>query len=196
MFLIRRPSPALIERVLDEQRARPFSYPEPGMSRSAAGPAGYPRNHHETRLGSGEETFLRAVDAVRSWAMYDLPWTYVHPAQPPVVEGTVFATIVSHLGFWSINPCRIVYVDDTDTPPLRTFAFAIGTLPLHSESGEERFQVQWDRSTGEVRFEIVAYARARHWMARLGGPFVGILQRRFGHAALAAVQARVGPPVD
>ena len=158
------------------------------MTRSAMGPAGYPRNHHETRLGHGEETFLRAVEALRSWAMYDLPWTYVHPAAPPVVEGTVFATIVSHLGFWSINPCRIVYVDDTDTPAMRTFAFAIGTLPLHSETGEERFQVQWDRSTGEVRFDILAYARAWHWMARLGGPFVGILQRRFGRGALATVQ--------
>jgi len=194
MFLIRRPSPALIERVLDEQRTRPLTYPMPGMTRSATGPSGYPRNHHETRLGQGEETFLRAIEAVRGWAMYDLPWTYVHPAAPHVVEGTVFATIVSHLGFWSINPCRIVYVDDTDTTEMRTFAFAIGTLPLHSEAGEERFQVQWDRSTDEVRFEIVAYARAWHWMARLGGPFVGVLQRRFGRQALAAVQARVDDP--
>lgn len=191
MFLIRHPSPVLIERVLDEQRSEPLSYPTPGMTRSASGPDGYPRNHHETRLGYGGETYLRGVEAVQIWAMYDLPWTYVHPARPPVAAGTAFATIVSHLGFWSINPCRIVYVHETDTPALRTFAFALGTLPLHSETGEERFQVQWDRSTDEVRFEILAYARAQHWMARLSGPFVGILQRRFGRGALAAVQARV-----
>lgn len=193
MFVIRRPSPALIERVLAREN-QGLTYPKPGMTASGEAPAGYPRNHHETRLGSGEETFVRAVDALRSWAMYDLPWTYVHPAQPPVAPRTVFATIVSHLGFWSINPCRIVYVDDTDTPTMRTFAFAIGTLPLHSETGEERFQVQWDRSTDVVRFEILAYARAWHWMARLGGPVVGILQRRFGRQALAAVQAAVDGP--
>lgn len=190
MFVIRRPSPELIERVLDEQQTAALSYPDVGMTESVETPDGYPRNHHVTRLGSGEETFLRAVDAVRSWAMYDLPWTYVHPA-PPVETGAQFATIVSHLGFWSINPCRVVYVRDTDTPAVRTFAFAIGTLPLHSEAGEERFSVRWDHSSDIVSFEILAYARAWHWMARLGGPFVGILQRRFGRGALAAVQARV-----
>lgn len=190
MFVIRRPSPALIERVLARQN-QGLTYPEPGMTTSARTPEGYPRNHHETRLGSGEETFLRAAAAVRSWAMYDLPWTYLHPARPAVVTGTRFATIVSHLGFWSVNPCRIVYVHEADTSAVRTFAFAIGTLPLHSETGEERFQVQWDRSTDVVRFEIVAYARAWHWMARLSGPFVRILQRRFGRQALAAVRATV-----
>jgi uncharacterized protein (UPF0548 family) len=193
MFVIRRPSAALIERVLARE-GQALTYPRPGMTAAAEAPDGYPRNHHVTRLGSGEETYLRAVDAVRSWAMYDLPWTYLHPAMPRVETGTPFATIVSHLGFWSINPCRVVYVDDTDTPAIRTFAFAIGTLPLHSETGEERFSVQWDRSSDEVRFEILAYARAWHWMARLSGPFVGILQRRFGRAALAAVQARADVP--
>lgn len=190
MFVIPRPSAALIERVLAREN-QGLSYPCPGMTASAQTPLGYPRNHHVTPLGHGEETFLRAVAAVRSWAMYDLPWTYLHPARPPIVTGTTFATIVSHLGFWSVNPCRIVYVDEVDTPELRTFAFAIGTLPMHSETGEERFSVQWDRATDVVRFEILAYARAWHWMARLSGPFVGILQRRFGRGALAAVRARV-----
>jgi uncharacterized protein (UPF0548 family) len=193
MFVIRRPSAALIERVLAREN-QGLTYREPGMTASVEPPDGYPRNHHVTRLGSGEETFLRAVAAVRSWAMYDLPWTYLHPARPPVVAGTDFATIVSHLGFWSVNPCRIVYVDEVATPGLRSLAFAIGTLPLHSETGEERFSVQWDRATGVVSFEILAYARAWHWMARLSGPFVGILQRRFGRAALAAMQAAVDGP--
>lgn len=193
MFVIRRPSPTLIERVLTREN-QGLSYPAPGMTASLEKPDGYPRNYHETRLGSGEETFLRGVAAVRSWAMYDLPWTYLHPARPPVQTGSSFATIVSHLGFWSINPCRVVYVHEKDTPASRTFAFAIGTLPLHSETGEERFMVQWNRSTDVVRFEILAYARAWHWMARLSGPFVGILQRRFGRAALAAVRAKIERP--
>ena len=190
MFLLRRPSLALKDRILDAQRHQPLSYPNAGMTRGAQ-PPGFPRNHHEARLGSGEATYLRAVAALRGWAMYDLPWTAVHPPEAPVQEGTVLATVIHHLGFWSINPCRIVYLDERDTPAHRTFSFALGTLPLHSETGEERFLVEWNRSTDEVRFEILAYAGAFHWMARLGAPYVGMLQRRFGRAAIEAVRARV-----
>ncbi len=190
MFLPRRPSAALIERVLATQRTAPLSYPEAGMTR-AADPRGYPTNHHTAVLGSGPEVYARAVAAVRGWAMYDLPWTEVRPPGAPVAEGTVFAAVVRHLGFWSINTCRVVYVDEEATPERSAFTFAIGTLPLHSEVGEERFRVEWSRATGEVSFEILAYAAARHWMARLGGPYVRHLQRRFGRAALEAVRARV-----
>lgn len=190
MFLLRRPDPARIDRILDDQRPRPLSYPRPGMTRSAQ-PPDFPRNHHEAVLGRGEPAFLRAVDALKTWAMYDLPWTHVHPPRAPVAEGSVLATVIHHLGFWSVNPCRVVYVDERDTATHRTFSFALGTLPLHSEIGEERFLVEWNRSTDEVRFEILASAGAWHWMAKLGGPYVGMLQRRFGRAAIAAVRARV-----
>lgn len=190
MFLPRRPSAALIARVLATQHSAPLSYAEAGMTRSAD-TRGYPRNHHEAVVGTGSDVYLRAVAAVRGWAMYDLPFTELHPPGAPVVEGAVVATVVRHLGFWSINPCRVVYVDEEETPALRAFSFAIGTLPLHSERGEERFRVEWNRASGEVRFEILAYAAARHWMARLSGPYVHHLQRRFGRAALQAVRARV-----
>ena len=160
------------------------------MTRSADA-HGFPRNHHRTRLGSGAETYARAVAAVQDWAMYDMPWAEVYPAGTPVRTGSVLATVIHHLGFWSINPCRVVYVDERDTAPLRTFAFAIGTLPLHSERGEERFLVEWDRTRDVVHFEILAYAGPRHWMARLGAPYVYILQRRFGQQALRAVTARI-----
>jgi uncharacterized protein (UPF0548 family) len=194
MFLLRRPTPALLDRVLDAQRTEPFSYPRPGMTRGER-PAAYPLNHHRAELGHGEDTYLRAVAALRRWAMYDMPWTTVYPAATRVVEGAVFAAIVHHLGFWSANPCRVVYVDEADGPARRSFAFAIGTLPAHSETGEERFSVEWDRASDVVRFEILAYAGAWHWMARMGGPYVGILQRRFGRAAIEAVRAEVTPGV-
>jgi len=186
MFLPRRPSPALVARVLATQSSAPLSYAEAGLTRSADA-HGYPRNHHVAVLGSGSDVYRRAVAAVRAWAMYDLPWTEIHPPGTPVVEGAVFATLVRHLGFWSINPCRVVYVDEEES----AFSFGIGTLPLHSERGEERFRVEWNRASGEVRFEILAYAAARHWMARLSGPYVHHLQRRFGRAALEAVRLSV-----
>jgi uncharacterized protein (UPF0548 family) len=188
MFLPRRPSAAHVSRVLATQRTAPLSYAEAGMTRSADS-RGYPRNHHETVLGSGSDVYLRAVAAVRGWAMYDLPWTEIHPPGTPVAEGAVVATVVRHLGFWSINPCRVVYAEEEETPALRAFSFALGTLPLHSERGEERFRVEWNRASGEVRFEVLASAAARLWRAGLSGPYVHHLQGRFGRAALEAVRA-------
>lgn len=190
MFLLRRPSPALIERVLAAERPAPLSYPDAGITRTG-GARGYGVNRHELRLGAGAEVYARAVAAARSWAMYDLPWTHVVPPGTPAEPGAVFATVVHHLGFWSINPCRVVYVDEQETEEARTFAFAIGTLPRHSERGEERFTVEWKRADGSVRFEILSYAGARHWMARIGVRYVRVLQARFGRAALQAVRARV-----
>lgn len=187
MFLLRRPTPAQIDRVLASQRDAPLTYADPGRTRAG------PRrrlfvNHHEAEMGSGEDAFRRAVAAVKGWAMYDLPWTAVHPPAAPVAEGAVLATVIHHLGFWSINPCRVVYVEEEE----RRFAFALGTLPLHSENGEERFLVEWDAATDRVRFEILGYAGPRHWLAWLGTPYVPFLQRVFGRAALAAVRARAG----
>lgn len=190
MFLLRRPTTALIGRILDAQRSAPLSYPDAGVTRGGD-VHGYARNHHQACVGSGRDAYLRAVAAVQGWAMYDLPWTQVHPAETPVQAGATFATVVHHLGFWSINPCRIVYVDEQETASFRRFAFGIGTLPLHSERGEERFLVEWDRKNDAVRFEILAYAGPQHWMARVGGRYVRILQRRFGREALLAVAARV-----
>lgn len=194
MFLLRQPSPADLERTLHAQDSEPLSYPDPGVTRLSEAP-GYARNQHQAILGSGADVYLRAVGAMRRWAMYALPWTHVYPPGAPVQEGSVLATVVHHLGFWSVNPCRVVYVDEQQSPAARSFAFAIGTLPLHSEHGEERFRVEWDRERDQVRFEILAYANPEHWMARMGAPYVRLLQRRFGREALRAVKAEVANTV-
>lgn len=186
MFLLRRPSDALLARILADQRDAPLSYPDAGRTRRGVYRAFF-RNLHEAEMGSGAEVFRRAVDAVRSWAMYDLPWTRVYPADAPVAAGTNLHTVIHHLGFWSVNPGRVVYVEES---PGR-FAFGLGTLPLHSERGEERFLVEHDAATDRVRFQILGYAGPHNWLAWLGTPYVPYLQRVFGRAALAAVRARV-----
>ena len=74
LILLREPSDAYIERFLEEQRSLPFSYPEVGASREGA-PPGYPVNHHRGRLGTGQQTFARAIQAIRGWKMYETGWT-------------------------------------------------------------------------------------------------------------------------
>jgi uncharacterized protein (UPF0548 family) len=67
------------------------------------------------------------------------------------------------------------------------FGFAYGTLPEHAESGEERFLIEWDRGENSVWYDILAFSRPRHWLARLGYPLTRRLQARFRRDSAAAM---------
>ena len=97
VILLREPSDRRIRRFLDEQRSLPFSYPEAGASRGGA-PPGYPVNHHRGRLGTGQEAFARAIEALWRWKMYELGWTMICWPDAPVAEGTVVGVLGRHLG--------------------------------------------------------------------------------------------------
>jgi uncharacterized protein (UPF0548 family) len=179
MFLIGKPSDAEINDFIAAQTHLTLSYPEVGETRNYAAPGGYPINHLREKLGEGEETYQKAVEALRSWQMYATDWTEIRPKNAPIENGEIVVMLVNHLGFWSLNPCRIVYSIDEETPQLCRNAFAIGTLPAHSEAGEERFTIEWHRQTDEVYYELYAFARAHNWLAKIGFPFVPLFQKRF-----------------
>jgi uncharacterized protein (UPF0548 family) len=69
--------------------------------------------------------------------------------------------------------------------------FAYGTLPGHAESGEERFLVEWDRTTDAVHYDILAFSRPRHPLARLGYPLTRRVQRRFARDSATAMRRAV-----
>ena len=96
-----------------------------------------------------------------------------------------------HFGLWSLNACRIAYTIEEEGPPLERYGFAFGTLPSHVERGEERFTVEWDRTDDSVWYEVFAFARPAHPLARVGPPFVRLVQRRFAAASLRAMVAAV-----
>jgi uncharacterized protein (UPF0548 family) len=187
MFLLERPSSLVIDRILAEQRGQPLTYREVGVTRNG-GTSILRRTQYRTRVGTGERDYVRAVAAMQSWRMYANGWTEIHPSGVAPEPDAVFATVVQHLGIWSVNPCRVIYVEQ-DTSDARMTAFAIGTLPKHAERGEERFQVEWKRSDDSVWFEILAYAEPQHWLAVLGTPYVLHLQREFAKQALVLMQA-------
>ena len=93
------------------------------------------------------------------------------------------------MGMWWSIACRIVYVID-EQHPVRRFGFAYGTLPGHAESGEERFLVEMDEN-GAVWFDILAFSRSRHVLARIGNPIVRRLQKRFGRESAARMKSVV-----
>jgi uncharacterized protein (UPF0548 family) len=100
--------------------------------------------------------------------------------------------VIKHFGFWSLNCCKIVYVIDEDGP-IRRFGFAYGTLPEHAEQGEERFGVEWVRSSDLVRYEIFSFSRPANLAAKIAYPLVRGLQNRFLRHSLAAMVNAVRP---
>ena len=123
--------------------------------------------------------------------MYETGWTKLCWPDAPITAGTVVGVLVRHFGLWSLNACRIVYVIEEEASPLRRYGFAFGTLPGHVERGEERFTVEWHRADDSVFYEVFAFARPAHPLARAGPPFVQLVHRRFAAASLRAMVAAV-----
>ena len=190
VILLRKPTDARIGRFLDDQRSLPFSYPEVGASRDGA-PPGYPINHHRGRLGAGLDTFTRSADAIRRWKMYELGWTKLCWPDAPIAEGTTVAVLARHFGIWSLNACRIAYTIDEETPTLKRYGFAFGTLPEHVEQGEERFTVEWHKADDSVWYEVFAFARPGSALAKASYPLVRLIQKRFAVGSLRSMAAAV-----
>ncbi len=177
MFLFRKPPPASIQTFIASQHREAFSYPEVGATRHGV-PAGYTVDHNRVRLGAGEEVFESAVAAFRRWEMFRLGWVELCWPDAPIETGTTVAILARHLGFWSLHAARIVYRVDEDGP-VRRYGFAYGTLTEHGERGEERFTVGWNRADDSVWYELYAFSRPRHWLAKLGYPVTRWYQKRF-----------------
>lgn len=195
MFFLRRPDDAAVARLLAEQAGAPFSYAEVGATRDADdAPPGYFANRGRARLGAGEAAFRRAVEALRRWAQYDMEWVEVAPPGASLEPGTVVGVLVRHYGFWSLNPCRVVYAIDEETAEGRRFGFGYGTLPAHGEAGEERFTVTWRAADDAVEYELFSFSRPGHPgppLARLGLPLARPLQRRFARESPRAMRRAV-----
>ncbi|MBC8030339.1 MAG: DUF1990 domain-containing protein [Pyrinomonadaceae bacterium] len=184
MFLLRRPTPETIRRFIASQSDLPFSYSQIGATRTEP-PAGFIVDHNRIRIGSGQESYEQAVAALRSWKQFDLGWVSVVPPGLPVKVGTTVAVQAKTLGVWSLSACRIVYVIEEDDD-VKKFGFAYGTLPDHVESGEERFTIEW-RTDGSVWYDILAFSRPQHPLARRGRPLVRRWQKQFARDSLAAM---------
>ncbi|MGC0773830.1 MAG: DUF1990 domain-containing protein [Candidatus Acidiferrum sp.] len=191
MFRLSRPPRSSIDRFISAQRDQTFSYAEVGASRQQA-PKSYTVDHNRINLGQGIDIFDRAKRAIQRWQMFDMAWISLCWPDTPIVPGATVAVVVSHLGFWSINACRIIYVVDEHDSPER-FGFAYGTLPDHGEIGEERFTVEFNPDDQTVWYDLYAFSRPTP-LARLAYPFVRRLQNRFARDSKAAMQKAVQSP--
>lgn len=173
-------------RVFSRLSKRPTILLPRGRRFQGQAPAGYNVDHNRVLLGSGGEAFARAVSAIRTWEMFNLGWCRLYPRGAPVEVGTTVAVLVRHFGFWSLNACRIVYLIE-ERGAVQRYGFAYGTVAEHAETGEERFSVEWDRGGGSVWYDLYAFSRPRHPMARAAYPLSRALQRRFAKGSKAAM---------
>jgi len=175
MFSLVRPSEEDIERFLSGSRRLALSYQPVGLATSGA--LGFDVDEETTGLGRGEAVFERARQALTRWAHFRLGWVDIFPRHAPIVPETDVAVLIYHLGFWSLNGCRVVYpIGGTSQTE---FGFAYGTLTNHAEAGEELFKVVFDPASGDVTYVIRAVSKTRSPLARIGYPVVRSLQSRF-----------------
>jgi len=189
MFLLSEPTDSQVRSILANQRAKEFSYQAVGATRGEL-PSGYAVLQGRIDLGQGPAIFGRAVHQLRQWKMFDVPGIRLCWPDAPIQPGETVAVAIHHFGFWSLNCCKIVYVIDEDGPT-RRFGFACGTLPEHAEEGEERFTVEWDRSSNLVFYEILSFSRAGKAAVKLAYPVALWLQRRFLRHSLVAMAERL-----
>ena len=193
MFLPRQPSDETIRQFISSQHNLPFSYREVGATHSEVVPpsttvlltSGYNVDHNRISLGDGEDVYLRAVAALKSWQQFDLGWVTIVPPNTPVEVGRTVAVQARTFGFWSLSAARIVYVIE-DVAPVKRFGFAYGTLPNHVECGEERFTIE-QLEDGSVWYDIYAFSHPQHPLVRLGFPVARKLQKRFVRDSLAVM---------
>ena len=190
MFLLRRPSADLVQQFIASQSLLPFSYEDVGATAVLA-PAGYRIDHNRTKLGAGGETYDRAVSALKHWQQFNIGWVRVVPPETVLELRAVVAVEARVLGLWSLNAARVIYTfDDDPRDATAKFGFAYGTLPDHVEEGEERFTVEW-LEDDSVWYDIYAFSRPQHRLAKVGFPLCRMLQKRFARDSMAAMRNAV-----
>ena len=177
-----------------------FNYDVVGSTRYDETPEGYHRLEHRERLGSGDEVFQRAGEALFQWRMQRTAGLPVTATDTPPRVGTDslarlgpglligrLRTLVPIANLGLPVPCRVVWiVDEPDR-----IGFAYGTLQGHPESGEESFVVT--RDPDGVYFTIRAYSRAATWYTRLAGPVTRMAQS-YAARRYAAALRRLSTP--
>ena len=187
MFLARRPSTSEIDRFLRHAADLPLSYGPIGI---AIEPRGRRLDETTARIGRGRADFKRARAAIEGWKQCNLGWVETFPSDALVSAGTVVAVLIRHLGFWSLNSCRVLYHVGGPGDETR-FGFAYGTLTAHAEGGEELFEIFMDPVTEDVMYRIRATSWPRAVLARIGQPIVRVLQARFREHSTEAMRRAI-----
>jgi uncharacterized protein (UPF0548 family) len=181
MFLLRRPTDQQIYAQLTKREPMTFSYPQVGATRSKP-PAGFRINHVRGLIGKGAAVQARAANALLSWQLLGVAGLEVFPENPAMQPQTNVALLSQHLGIWSLDFCRVIYVVEEQSEnggAIQRTGFGYGTLPGHAVCGEEIFSVEWHTATKEVWYDIFSFSRPANWLVQMAAPIARATQRRF-----------------
>jgi uncharacterized protein (UPF0548 family) len=185
MLSLHRPTKETILAFLTAQAKQNLTYDSVGATATNP-PAGYVVDHTRIKLGAGEKVFIAAKAALQRWQQFSLGWLEASPDDTPIEKGQEVVIVARSIGLWWLNACRIVAVVD-ENGSVQRFGFAYGTLPNHAGSGEERFLVEWNQQDDSVFYDILAFSRPQHFLAKLGYPWMRRMQKRFGRESAAAM---------
>ena len=189
MFLARCPSRLELEEFLSQLPNLPLSYDHVGLAKES--PSQFNVDETSAVIARGEQAFERAKIALAEWRHFDLGWVELFPRGASIDPGTNVAVLVRHLGFWSLNGCRVVYgIGDRQTGS--SFGFAYGTLTSHAEMGEELFEVLLEPESEDVVYRIQAVSKPRAALARIGYPIARYFQERFRRDSTSALRRAIG----
>jgi uncharacterized protein (UPF0548 family) len=166
MIVFGKPSPEVVERFISAQSQLGFTYSAVGATASIP-PLGYIVDHTRTQLGESEHVFEAAKAALKRWEHFRFSWLEAGPITTPIEASAVVAVMAHRLGVWWLNAARIINVID------------------------EGFCVEWHERDNSVWYDILAFSRPRHFLARLGYPVVRRIQKQFARSSCAAMQRAV-----
>ena len=174
----------MIERFIGNSARLPLSYNPIGIA--GEHPTDFTLDEAGAVIGHGAEAFQRARAALRKWRQFELGWVELFPRAASIEPDTNVAVLVRHLGFWSLNGCRVVYhLGDPEAGTV--FGVAYGSLTNHAECGEELFEVSLNPQNQEVTYRIRAASKPRAPAARIGYRLTRWLQGRFRRDSIAAM---------
>jgi uncharacterized protein (UPF0548 family) len=191
MFFLSEPSDSVVATFISSQSAQSFTYSEVGATNGHP-PSNFTIDHNRIQLGTGGETYLRAIEALKQWRQFDLGWVSIVPENVPLELGATVAVKARAFGSWSLSAARIVYLINEES----RFGFAYGTLPDHVECGEERFTIEWNEDDDTVCYDILAFSKPRHPLVRLSFPLARMLQKRFARGSMARMVEEVNKPMS
>ena len=179
MFRITKPTAAQLDNQIAAAKSLPSHGPlclpfDSGPDERRL-PAGFAHDKSRSLLGQGADVFHKAKAAFERWAPFDIGWVRVANSQASIETGQMIAVEIHTFGLWTLNLSRIVAVMDA----AHRFGFVYSTTPMHVETGQEKFIIEFDPATGNAWYELEAVSRPRHPLVQLGFPIARALQHRF-----------------
>lgn len=159
-----------------------LSYAPVGGTRSGDLPPGYRHLRYRTRIGTGEDLYHRAGEAILTFRMHRATGARIHATEERAEPGVRLTVGAGPLRV----PCEVVWTEQNE----RRTGFGYGTLPGHQAAGEEAFLVERD-GRGGVWFMVTAYSRPARTLMRLGGPVAVLFQHAYARVLGRALR-RIG----